>query len=233
MSYTTYDILERSAQTFYPFMAIIAYKCPRENIYMESHAIDSKGRLLAGSPLSEECITELASSFSQEQVMTPYGQLPGNMLYFDNRIGYQRYAWYNPPQKRMMYFAKKLHIPDGEYFIPGIIYQVNNGSLRLYAFKEEKPEDKLYKAPFFNTTDGRVCLGTANIDYPKNPSFEDFIAYWEKKFWLTRFTHLGGDSSPTKNSLAVVTKNSKEQFDMEELLETETTLKDILKRNER
>lgn len=227
MSYTTYDILENSTKSFYPFMAIVAYKS-EETVYLESHNIDSNGQMLAGSPLSKECITELVSSFSQEQIITPYGYTPSTMLYFDNRIGNQRYVWYNPPQKRMMYFGDKLHIPNGEYFIPGIVYVVNGSSLNLYAFKGNKPKGRLYKAPFFNTTNGCVCLGIANIEYPRNPSFEDFISYWEKKFWLTKFTHLGGDMSPTKNSLTVVTKKSKDKFDEGELLEMDVTLKDIL-----
>lgn len=228
MSYTTLEILEESTKSFHPFMAMVAYKNKNNEVYIESHNINEKGRMLAGVPLSKACITELAGSFSQEQSITPHGKLPPNMLYFDNRIGYRKYIWYNPPGKQTMFFAKSLNIPNGEYYIPGMIYVASGDGLDLYAFKRKTPKDKLYKAPFFNTTNGQVCLGSAKIDYPENPSFYELIAYWEKKFWGTVFTHLGGNTNPTKGNLSIVTKNWKEAFDYEELLETDKTLNDIL-----
>ncbi|GAB6010437.1 PRTRC system protein B, partial [Dysgonomonas reticulitermitis] len=41
---------------------------------------------------------------------------------------------------------------------------------------------------------------------------------WEKKFWLSEFSHLGGDSNPTKNNLVTVTKNMTDSFDYSELI---------------
>jgi hypothetical protein len=55
------------------------------------------------------------------------------------------------------------------------------------------------------------------------------MGYWEKMFWLTEFTHLGGSHNPTKNNLVNVTKLSKERFDYEELIEMKVTLKNLLK----
>jgi len=113
--------------------------------------------------------------------------------------------------------------------VPGIVYAASGERLDVYAFKGQKPEDKLYKAPFFNTTDGSVCLGSSRIEYPQNPSFHGILDYWEKMFWLTEFTHLGGSHNPTKNNLVHVTKQSKENFDEEELIEMKITLKNLLK----
>jgi hypothetical protein len=58
--------------------------------------------------------------------------------------------------------------------------------------------------------------------------------YWEKKFWLSEFSHLGGSTNPTKNNLVAVTKNMTGSFDYNELLPLKKdrktlTLKDILK----
>lgn len=128
-----------------------------------------------------------------------------------------------------MYFADKLNIPNGEYHIPGIIYVVTNGNLNLYAFKGNKPKEKLFKAPFFNTTNGSVCLGTAKIDYPKNPTFDKLIEYWDKRFWLTEFTHLGGSTNPTRHNLVNVTKKSTQDFNYDELIDMKTTLNEILR----
>lgn len=230
MSYTTHEILELSKDSsFTPFMAMVAYKNHRDQVYIESHNINKKGRMLAGVPLSKACITELAGSFSEEQSVTPHGVLPANMLYFDSRTGYRKYIWYNPPRRQMMFFHKKLNIANGQYHIPGIVYVTKGDSLDLYAFMGKKPKDKLYKAPFFNTTNGSVCLGNAKIEYPENPTFQDLINYWEKKFWLTEFTHLGGSMNPTKGNLIQVTKDSIKPFDQEQLIEMGITLKELLK----
>ena len=229
MRLMTDRILSDSQTSYQPTIAMVVFATKKGNFYIESHEIDDKGRMGAGAPLSLDCITDMVSSFSQEHSITPYGRMPSNMLYADNRIGYQKYIWYNPPEKRMMFFSEKLNIPDCEYHIPGIIYVAQNGNLNLYAFKGNKPKDKLYKAPFFNTTNGSVCLGSAKIEYPKNPTFEKLIDYWERRFWLTEFTHLGGSQNPTKHNLVNVTKKSKGGFDYEELIEINTTLKELIK----
>lgn len=232
MSYLTCEILDGTDKEYIPEMALIFYVAAgdtgNDSYYVETHRIRN-GRMGAGAPISKQCISDIASSFSCELSITPHGRIPGNLLFADNRLGHQKYIWYNPPRKRHMFFAKQLSIPNGEYYVPGVVYAVSNGNLNVCAFKGEKPEDKLFTAPFFNTTDGRVCLGSAKIEYPHNPSFEDIMVYWEKLFWLTEFTHLGGSHNPTKNNLVNVTKQSKERFDDEELIEMKVTLKNLLK----
>jgi hypothetical protein len=108
--------------------------------------------------------------------------------------------------------------------------------LNVYAFTDEKPEANsiLYKAPLFNVTGQKICLGNAKINFPDNPTFDDYIVYWEKKFWLSEFSHLGESINPTKSNLVTVTKNSVESFDYNQLIpfkeEDKTlTLKDLLK----
>jgi PRTRC genetic system protein B len=228
------DILE---QRQVPEMALVVYKNDKTgSAYIESHRINEKGRILAGRPLTLKCITELVESFSIEQGTAPHGRIPENLLYSDTRKGHERYVWYNPPGKRMMFFSKSLNIQDGEYRLPGIIYDADGERLDVYAFTEEKPETEsiLYKTPLFNVTGEKVCLGNAKINFPDNPTFSVYIEYWEKKFWLTEFSHLGGNTNPTKNNLVMVTKNSTELFDHNELIPFEKqgkplTLNDLLK----
>jgi hypothetical protein len=91
-----------------------------------------------------------------------------------------------------------------------------------------------HKAPLFNVTGQKVCLGNAKLSFPDNPTFDNYILYWEKKFWLSEFSHLGGNTNPTKSNLVTVTKNSVKSFDNNELLpfkkDNKTqTLKDLLK----
>lgn len=185
--------------------------------------------MLEGAPLTKECISELVSSFSAEQSHMPAGKIPSNLLFSDNRIGHKRYLWYNPPMQRMMYFSKNLNMEDGLYFVPGVIYVAESDKLNIYAFKGRKPVDRLYQAPFFNVSGASVCLGNASIEYPEDPGYEALMHYWERKFWMTEFSHLGGSRNPTKNNLYTVTKNWKERFDYNELVTSKTTLKDLLK----
>jgi len=215
-----------------PFISIIGYK-NQDDYYFETHPIDKTDEgytMGVGAPLTVECISEIASNFSVEYSMEPHGCMPSNLLYFDNRVGHQRYIWYNLPRKRMMYFTKSLNIEDGEYCVPGIIYVVTGDKLDVYAFKGKKPKSELFKAPYFNVSDAAVCLGVAKVAYPDNPSFSDFLKYWEDKFWLTEFSHLG--RNPIKGNLVLVTKKSKEKFDEKVLLPSDKTLKDLLNEKE-
>ncbi|WP_165045782.1 PRTRC system protein B [Dysgonomonas sp. ZJ709] len=229
MNYTTAEIVNKSKVTYTPRMAIIVYATKDKDYYLESRSIHASGTMGSAVPLTKNCIAEIAKLFSEDQAVTPHGNIPKNMLFADNRIGYQRYIWFNPPEKRKMFFAKSLAIPDEEYHIPGIIYVVEEDRLNLYAFKGKYPKNELYVAPFLNTTNGSVCLGSAKLNYPNNPTYADFIAYWEKKFWLTEFTHLGGSENPTKNNLITIIKSSVDSFDMKELLPSGKKLKDLLK----
>jgi PRTRC genetic system protein B len=220
-----------------PCMALIVYRNDQTgNLYLESHRIDEKGRMLAGRPLTLRCITELADAFAVESGGVPHGILPANMLFCDTRKGHERYVWYNPPRKRMMFFNSKLNMDDGEYAMPGLIYDTCGERLDIYAFSEEKPipDSVLYKAPMFNMTEESVCMGNAKINFPDNPTFPEYINCWEKKFWQTEFSHLGNCGNPTRNNLVIVIKNSTKYFDYEELIplkkkEKTQTLTDLLK----
>jgi len=220
-----------------PEMALIVYKSNKTgNIYIESHKIDAGGRMLAGCPLTLKCITELVESFSVEQGTVPHGTVPENLIYFNTGKGHERYLWWNPPGKRMMFFSQSLNIEDGEYHLPGIIYDTNGENLDVYAFKGKKPdmESRLFKTPLFNVTGGKVCLGNAKIKFPDNLTFSAYIEYWEKKFWLSEFSHLGGSLNPTKSNLVTVTKKSGKSFDYNELVPFKKDrkiriLKDLLK----
>lgn len=63
----------------------------------------------------------------------------------------------------------------------------------------------------------------------ENPTFLSLLEYWEKRFWLTEFSHLGGNVNPTVSNLVIVTENIRNNpFDMNELKPMNKKLKDIL-----
>ncbi len=85
--------------------------------------------------------------------------------------------------------------------------------------------------PLFNVTGANVCLGSAAIEKPKDLTYSRLLEYWEKKFWLTEFSHLGGGGNPTKSNLVLVTKAVRnEPFNFDELKPIDKMkLKDLLK----
>lgn len=218
-----------------PRAALIAYKGENtrdSDYFLELREINEAGVMGEAIPVTYDFMNELTANYSESHNGIPTGVIPGNLLYVDTRKGSEKYIWFNPPGKRMMYFVPKLNIENDEYHVPGIVYIAKEGSLSVYAYKDKKlsEESELYAAPFFNTSTNGVCLGVAKLKKPTNPTYNELLEYWEKKFWLTEFSHLGGNGNPTKSNLVLVTKAAKnEKFNLKELIPINKKLKDILK----
>lgn len=210
-----------------------SYHTDNDSNFVEVRDIDESGRMGEGRPVTVEFMNELVRGYSERHSATPYGRIPSNLLWCDPRKGSEKYIWYNPPQKRMMFFNDILKIENAEYNLPGIIYEAGENRLNVYAYKDTELTDKteLFAAPYFNVTGAGVCLGSAKIEKPKDLTYANLLDYWEKKFWLTEFSHLGGGGNPTKSNLVLVTKAAKDKpFDLEELKPLRNLkLKDILK----
>lgn len=223
-------------QIMLPKAALIAYEYKigyysKGEYYLELRPINEDGRMGAGIPVTYEFMNGLLESYAEEMSGIPHGRMPSNMLWCDSRRGHEKYIWFNPPQKRQMYFSKSLGIVDGVFNMPGIIYVTGNDRLEVFAFKGEKPEEdaRLYLAPYFNVSGSGVCLGTSSLEKPEDPDFISLMDYWEKRFWLTEFSHLGSRGNPTHGNLVSVTEDARERpFKMEELKTADKQLKDIL-----
>jgi len=103
--------------------------------------------------------------------------------------------------------------------------------MTIFAYKGRTPEEDtpLYLAPFFNVTRGSVCLGSSTLVKPENMDFHALQEYWEKRFWLSEFSHLGGSENPTRGNLVSVTEQARERpFNNDELKPANKQLKDIL-----
>lgn len=233
----TNEITEDIMAVKAPVCALIAYKVSKtrknDSYFVEARPIDEKGRMGEAMPVTYELMNEIALNYSEVNSHTPYGPIPAAMLYCDTRKGSERYVWYNPPGRRQMYFAKALNIPNDTYNVPGTIYAATGGALKVFCFVGERPEPEtdLMHGPYFNvSSSGSVCLGTSSIEKPTAPTYRQLLEYWEKRFWLTEFTHLGGGSNPTRKNLVVVTKAAaSEPFDNKQLKSTGKKLKDLLK----
>ena len=219
-----------------PKAALIAYECKfdhysRGQNYLELRPINEQGRMGAGIPVTYEFMNALLESYTEEMSGVPHGRMPSNMLWCDSRKGREKYIWYNPPQKRQMFFKKVLGIPDGIFDMPGIIYIAGCNRLDVFAYKGEKPEEEteLYCAPYFNVSGSAVCLGMSSLKRPEDPDFISLMEYWEKRFWLSEFSHLGSGGNPKHGNLVSITENARNHsFNLEELKKAKKQVKDIL-----
>lgn len=225
MNSTTKEILTE----LLPEMAIIVYKNDHK-YYLERRDIIN-GKMASGIPLTEKCLTDIFNVISSEESNILHGAVPDNMLYADSRCGREKYVWYNKPMKRSLLFSKEAGIPDGQMWVPGLVYAASASSLSVFAFKGRNPKNNLFRAPFFNIyNDGRVCLGSAKVDKPYELTFDSIMKYWEKMFWASEFAHLIG-SNPVKGNLSTITKNSIStgcKFPDSELIPAEQKLKSLI-----
>lgn len=230
------ELTRKLTTRLHPQAALIAYSTqnnvPNKNYFLELRAIDEEGRMGEAQPVTCDFLNEIAHDYIESFGSIPHGAIPQNMLYADVRRGSERYVWYNPPQRRIMYFKEFLQIENAEYNLPGVIYEVQNNRLNIYAYKGTEPptpETELFRALFFNVTVAAVCLGSAKADMPKDATFENLTTYWERRFWLSEFTHLGG-GNPTRSNLVLVTKAAHNApFDTEELIPLKMKLQKLLR----
>lgn len=228
-------LTEQLKSLYRPKAALIAYQGENSisnEYFLELRPIDNNGVMGEAIPVTYNFMNEIATNFSEAHNGIPSGILPENLLFADTRKGTEKYIWSNPPGKRMMYFVPNLGIENAEYHIPGIIYIAKESDLAVYAYKDKmlSGNTKLFAAPFFNTSKESVCLGAAKLKKPSDPTYSELLEYWEKKFWLTEFSHLGSNGNPTKGNLVLVTKAARDKiFNLNELKSVNKKLKDILK----
>lgn len=214
-----------------PQMAIILYGDEKENnLYLERRNIIN-GKMGTGIPLTEECIKDIAELTFSNSRKELHGVIPSNMLYADSRKGYEKYVWFEKPQKKMHYFHKKLNIPNGEFYAPSLLYIVSRNTLSLYAFIGDNPDSQLYRAPYFNVSETYVCLGNSKLPDIGELTYQNIINYWEKMFWQSEFTHILS-TNPIKSNLTILSKKlteTGEPFPNEELIPVSITLKSLIK----
>ena len=105
----------------------------------------------------------------------------------------------------------------------------NYGDLQKALKGTEGENSPLFLAPFFNVTGSSVCLGNAALTPPEDMTFSKLLEYWEKRFWLSEFSHLGGSRNPTGSNLVSVTEKARANpFDENELKPMSKQLKDLL-----
>ena len=237
----TNQLTREITKVLIPRAALIAYSTSVQfndessrQYFLEVRDIGPYGIMRECRPVTVEFMNALVRNYSESYTAgIPHGIIPSRLLFCNPTTGTEKYVWYSPPGKRVMFFVRDLGIENGEYNVPGIVYEAEMDVLNVYAYKGDKPDydTELYAAPFFNVTGESVCLGSARIRKPDDITYAGLLEYWEKRFWMTEFSHLGSLGNPTKSNLVLVTKASKDRpFDLDELKPLDKLkLKDILK----
>lgn len=227
---------------YLPQKALIIYKQVSgedNDLYIESYDMDETGKPINAHPLSVEECNALFQAFdtSNERdrgFLISKGLLPEKLLYlYPSKQGHA--IWYTPPQQVKLLFKDSLTIPCGLAHIPAMVWKADGEYLQVFAIKgRKKPvsDTPLYHAPYFNLyEDGKVCMGTVDINIEKNCCLEDFMSLWEQYFFCSYFSHLLGDTETVKGNIVQLWQQqvgSGRPFPENVLIKNGKTLKSIL-----
>jgi PRTRC genetic system protein B len=233
------DITAILGKLYHPVKALLIYNNPQENnSYVEAYDMDTDGRPINAHRLSIRESIALAKALDtseelKQKFLKPVGLLPENVLYINpDRNGYA--IWYTPAQEVTLFFMEDLGIPDGKAFVPPMVWRANRGGLWVYALTDDtalSADTPLYHAPFFNIgQDGKVCMGTVNIDLAPNAGLEEFIGQWQAYFFNSYFSHLIGGNAVKGNIVQLWQKliGSSEPFPADRLIEHKFSLKRLI-----
>ncbi|WP_367866980.1 PRTRC system protein B [Pedobacter sp. WC2423] len=234
------NITEIFGTGYHPVKTIVIYKTKTrdKNSYVQAFDFDENGRPVNAHPLNnKECHTFAKVFNSLADQKTTYlkskGLMPKNIIYINHdQNGYV--IWHTPVMKADLLF-KDLDLPSGNAYVPALLWKASKDSLSIYAITESADitqDTPLYHAPFFNLyRQGKVCMGSVQINIPKDCMLEDFIARWEVYFFNSYFSHLIDGHNPINGNLHQLWKqliNRNKKFPVQHLVKTGSTIKNLL-----
>lgn len=238
------DITQNFGTLYYPTSALVFYQTDERNrdTYVEHFDMDKNGNPINAHPLTEREAKVLAKALiintkneKCQDFLKPKGILPTHILHINPNEN-SCVIWYTKAMKRQLYFVENLEIPNGIAEVPAMIWYANKRSLTVFALdKDRRPTEKtkLYYAPFFNVYEnGKVCMGTVDVNIKKSASVEEFTESWENYFFKSYFSHLMNEHNPVNGNCVNLWKNlinTDKTFPKEALKATNKTLKDLLR----
>lgn len=221
---------------FEAISALLIYTDGKE-YYVEQSRITNQSWLSGWRPVNENFIREVFTHFKADIKKIDFGgYVPPGVVAFADNIQRNTVAWRTPEQDVNLMFSKGMHIPDGKYRVPGLLW-IFSDSLDIYAYKEwDEQETALYLPPFHNCTQENVCLGSASSYLRKKKArytFEEVIKDVETTFWKSEFTHAGGGSGNIDgNFVALFEKTNREHnmpdYPYEYLKSANKTVKQVI-----
>ncbi len=225
------NTIQDFSQKLTPKAVMVVYS-NNNSYYLEAQPVKTDGTLGVARPVSREFVENIAKTFSVSERMLPSGPIPSNMLYADPHIGKEKYIWWTPPKTRRLYFSEKTNMKEANYQMPGCVYQVIEKSLYVWAFKGNKPKmgEKLLQGPFYNYYEnGRICLGSAKVEWPDAITWKSIQDHWEKLFWGSENSHTICNPMKKDEILTTALKEAIDKpFDTRKLNETEITIASLI-----
>lgn len=239
---TITDITKDFGTLYHPKSALVFYETKGANteVYVEHFDMDKNGNPINAHPLTVREANILAKSLHTQKekdkaFLKANGILPTNILHLNPSTEKGTVIWYTKAQKRQLYFVNGLDIPNGKAHVPPMLWKASKNSLSVFALaSDRRPTNntKLYYGPFFNIyEDGKVCMGTVNVEIKNSASVEEFTKAWEDYFFNSYFSHLLGGQSPIKGNCVSLWNeliNTDKIFPKEVLKKNNKTLKNLL-----
>ena len=237
------DITQDFGTLYHPTSALVFYQSDERNkdTYVEHFDMDKNGNPINAHPLTEREAKVLVKTLTlntkkekSRDFLKPKGILPTNILHI-NPSENGSVLWYTKAMKRQFYFTESLEISNGIAEVPAMIWLANKRSLAVFALTSNRrptEKTKLYHAPFFNVYDnGKVCMGTVNVNIQKSASVEEFTEKWENYFFNSYFSHLMNGHNPINGNCVNLWKsliNTEKSFPKVTLKNANRTLKNLL-----
>lgn len=243
------NVSQQFNEQYQPVKALLIYRSAEQvsetherqerEIYVESYDIGKQGNPINAHPLSVKEMIALSEILkSTQELQNNYlqckGVIPSKLIYVNTQNNGNA-VWHTPPQEVSLFFTDNLGIQSGKVKIPALLWKATKESLQVFALKgKAKPnaDTALYYAPFFNlSADGRVCMGTVNINIDRQTHLENFMAQWEAYFFNSYFTHTLGNHRHCKGNLVELWKAQAtgRDFPQDELIKNGRTLKDFIR----
>lgn len=231
------NIASQLDNIYTPVKALIIFQSPQDNIYVEAHDMDTSGHAINARPLTIEESIQLASMLDcsqemQRDFLRPKGLLPENLLYLNpSRNGFA--IWQTPAKEVNLFFTATLGIPSGKAKVPPLIWKADKHTVEVFALNtHDKPtsDTMLCYAPFFNVYgNGRVCMGSVDIEIPEDCMLEEFMQEWEKYFFNSYFSHTLESHATNTNMVNLWTTliNTGEDFPLHELHSNNKTIQTL------
>ena len=137
----TNQLTREITKVLIPRAALIAYSTSVQfndessrQYFLEVRDIGPDGIMREGRPVTVEFMNALVRNYSESYTAgIPHGIIPSRLLFCNPTTGTEKYVWYSPPGKRVMFFVRDLGIENGEYNVPGIVYEAEMDALNVYA----------------------------------------------------------------------------------------------------
>ena len=235
------DITDKFGTLYYPKSALVFYETigTETDMYVEHFDMDSNGTPVNAHPLTVKEAEILAKALQTDEerskaFLKPKGILPTNILHI-NPSENGSVMWFTKSMKRQLYFTENLEISNGIAEVPAMLWLANKRSLAVFALTSNRrptEKTKLYHAPFFNVYEnGKVCMGTVDVNIQKSASVEEFTEKWENYFFNSYFSHLMNEHNPINGNCVNLWKsliNTEKSFPKETLKNVNRTLKNLL-----